>query len=113
MICLQILGGHGACGHEAAEGSCVGIGRAGHGGQSHEICEEGGDCGEGAESDVEGGGARGARVVGVGLFMWSVGAWGVRPRRQQEGHCDGSSQPSEKKKKEKGVTVVTQTSLAN
>jgi hypothetical protein len=52
MICLQILGGHGACGHEAAEGSCVGIGRAGHGGESREICEEGGDCGEGAESDV-------------------------------------------------------------
>jgi hypothetical protein len=55
------------------------------------------------------------RVAGRGVRarMGRDGARGVRPRRQQEGHCDGSSQPSEKKKKEKGVTVVTQTSLAN
>ena len=47
MICLQIPGGHGACGHGAAEGSRVGTGRAGHGGEPREICEEGGDCGNG------------------------------------------------------------------
>jgi hypothetical protein len=57
MICLQIPGGRG---HEAAEGSRVGIGRAGHGGEPHEICEEGGDRGKGAESDAGGGGATGA-----------------------------------------------------
>jgi hypothetical protein len=60
LICRQMTGGHGACGHEAAEGSRVGIGRAGHGGEPREICEEGGDCGQGAESDAGGGGVRGA-----------------------------------------------------
>jgi hypothetical protein len=64
MICLQILGGHGACGHEAAEGSRVGVRCAGHGGEPREICEEGGDCGEGVESAARGGGARGAREDG-------------------------------------------------
>jgi hypothetical protein len=42
--------------------SCVGIGRRNWTcGESREICEEGGDCGEGAESDAGGGEARGAR----------------------------------------------------
>jgi hypothetical protein len=41
LICLQIPGGHGACGHGAAEGRRMGIGRAGHGGEPREICEEG------------------------------------------------------------------------
>jgi hypothetical protein len=61
MICLQILGGHGACGHEAAEGSSIGIGRAGHGGEPCEIYEEGGDCSKGVESSAGGGGVRGIR----------------------------------------------------
>jgi hypothetical protein len=55
MICSQILSGHGACGHGAAEGSHVGIKRVGHGGEPREICKEGEDCDEGAESDAGGG----------------------------------------------------------
>jgi hypothetical protein len=61
MICPQIPGGHGACGHGAAEGSRVGIRCARLGGEPREICEEGGDCGKVAESDAGGGEARGAR----------------------------------------------------
>jgi hypothetical protein len=66
--------------HDAAEESRVGIGRAGHGGEPREVCKEGGDCGEGAESDAGGGGARGAREDGED----------ARRRRQQEGRRDGA-----------------------
>jgi hypothetical protein len=61
MLCRNDYVGHGACGHGTAEGSRVGIGRAGHGGEPREFCEAGGDCGKGAESNPGGGGARGAR----------------------------------------------------
>jgi hypothetical protein len=61
MICPQILGRHGACGHEATEGSRVGVRCVGHGGESHEVCKEGGNCGKGVESDA-GGSAQGVRT---------------------------------------------------
>ena len=61
------------------------IGRAGHGGEPREICEEGGDCGEGAESDAGGRGARGAREDGQD----------ARRRRQQEGRRWSRFRPSD------------------
>jgi hypothetical protein len=87
MICLKIPGEHGACGHEAIEGSRVRIGRAAHGGEPREICVEGGDCGKGAESDAGEGCVRG---LDNKLY---------RP--------SNATNLLNQEKKEKGVTVVT------
>jgi hypothetical protein len=85
MICLKIPGRHDACGHEAADENRIGIGHAGHGGKSREICEEGGD-GEDARRRSDGDSSRRSS-------RWTLNAM--------------------TKKKEKEVIVVIHTSLAN